>query len=61
MSKIKIEACCGSVSDVVIADRLGFDQIELNSSLENGGMTPSIGTLRMAKKLTDIPLYTMIN
>ncbi len=60
MSKIRMEACCGSVRDVIIADRLGFDQIELNSSLENGGMTPSIGTLRKSKELTDIPLYTMI-
>lgn len=60
MSKIKIEACCGSVRDVVIADKLGFDQIELNSSLELGGMTPSTGTLVMSKKLTNIPIYPMV-
>ena len=60
MSKIKMEACCGSVRDVVIADKLGFDQIELNSSLELGGMTPSIGTLVTSKKLTDVPIYTMV-
>ncbi|NLC65008.1 MAG: copper homeostasis protein CutC [Erysipelothrix sp.] len=60
MNTIRKEACCGSVRDVVIADRLNFDQIELNSSLENGGMTPSVGTLRMAKQLTNIPIYTMV-
>lgn len=60
MSKIKMEACCGSVRDVIIADQLGFDQIELNSSLEMDGMTPSVGTLVMAKKHTDMPIYPMV-
>lgn len=60
MKKIKMEACCGSVRDVIIADKLGFDQIELNSSLELGGMTPSVGTLVMSKRLTDIPIYPMV-
>lgn len=57
---IRKEACCGSVGDVIIAEKLGFDQIELNSSLENGGMTPSVGTLVMAKKVTNIPIYPMV-
>lgn len=57
---IKIEACCGSIEDVMIAHKLGVDQIELNSSLENGGMTPSVGTLVKAKELTNIPIYTMV-
>lgn len=60
MNKIKIEACCGSVRDVIIADKLGFDQIELNSSLELGGMTPSVGTLVEARRLTDIPIFPMV-
>lgn len=60
MSKITIEACCGSVRDVIIADKLGFDQIELNSGLEIDGMTPSVGTLVTAKKYTDIPIYPMV-
>lgn len=60
MNKIKIEACCGSVRDVIIADKLGFDQIELNSSLELGGMTPSVGSLVMSKQVTDIPIYPMV-
>lgn len=60
MNKIKLEACCGSVGDVIIADKLNFDSIELNSSLENGGMTPSVGTLIMAKSITKLPIYTMV-
>lgn len=60
MGKIKMESCCGSVSDVLIADKLGFDQIELNSSLEMDGMTPSTGTLVVAKRYTDIPIYPMV-
>lgn len=57
MSKIKMEACCGSVGDVIIANALGFDSIELNSSLENGGMTPSVGSLIKAKEITKTPIY----
>lgn len=60
MKKIRMEACCGSVMDVVIAEKLGFDSIELNSSLELGGMTPSVGTLRMAKQITNIPIFPMV-
>lgn len=60
MNKIKMEACCGSVRDVLIAKKLGFDQIELNSGLEIDGMTPSVGTLVMAKKHTDMPIYPMV-
>lgn len=60
MSKIKMEACCGSVGDVIIANALGFDSIELNSSLENGGMTPSVGSLIKAKEITKTPIYTMV-
>ncbi|HZJ85751.1 MAG TPA: copper homeostasis protein CutC [Erysipelotrichaceae bacterium] len=60
MNKIKMEACCGSVRDVLIAEKLGFDQIELNNSIEIDGMTPSVGTLVMAKKHTDMPIYPMV-
>lgn len=60
MSKIKMEACCGSVRDVLIAKELGFDQIELNSGLEIDGMTPSVGTLVMAKKHSRMPIYPMV-
>lgn len=60
MKNIKIEACCGSVRDVLVADKLNFDQIELNSSLEMDGMTPSLGSLIKAKEVTDIPIFPMV-
>lgn len=55
----KLEICCGSIEDVKIAARFNIDSIELNSSLSLGGITPTIGTLRAAKEITDIPIYCM--
>lgn len=57
---MKIEICCGSIEDVMTADRCKVDRIELNSALELGGLTPSLGTLVEAKKKTDIPICCMV-
>lgn len=46
----KIEVCCGSAADVVEARCGGASRIELCSALEVGGLTPSIGLIRMAKQ-----------
>ena len=51
MKKYLMEVCCGSVEDVLQAERGGADRVELNSCLFHGGLTPSIGTLRLAKEL----------
>ena len=58
--KIIVEVCCGSVDDCVVAQNCGADRIELNSSLELGGMTPSVGTLVLAKQLVDLPIVCMV-
>jgi len=47
---VKIEICCGSAEDVHIAAAAGANRVELNSALELGGLTPSIGALRLASK-----------
>lgn len=60
INNIKIEVCCGSVDDCIIADRCQADRIELNHALELGGLTPSVGTLLQAKKHTDIPICCMV-
>ncbi len=58
--KILMEICCGSVDDVIKAEAGGAHRAELNSDLFHGGLTPSIGTLRMAKKVTHIPIMAMV-
>jgi copper homeostasis protein len=42
-----VEVCCGTVEDVRLAARCGADRIEFNSALETGGVTPSLGALRL--------------
>ena len=58
--ELKIEICCGSVDDVVAAASAGVHRIEFNSALELGGLTPSLGMLRLARAATDIEIISML-
>ena len=58
--KLYLEICCGSLQDVLEAARGGADRVELNSDLFHGGLTPTLGALRLAKKYTDIPVMCMV-
>lgn len=60
MNKYLLEVCCGSVEDVLQAEKGGADRVELNSCLFHGGLTPSIGELITAKKLSKLPIMTMV-
>ena len=51
INNIKVEICCGTIDDCLVANEFEVDRIELNSALELGGLTPSVATLRMAKKM----------
>ena len=58
--EILLEVCCGSAEDVIEAFRAGADRVELNSDLFHGGLTPTVGSLRVAKAETPLPVMTMI-
>lgn len=60
MKKYLLEVCCGSVEDVLQAERGGADRVELNSCLFHGGLTPSIGELIEVKRRTRLPVMTMV-
>lgn len=60
MPKIKLEVCCGSADDVIEAYKAGADRVELNSCLFMGGLTPSVGSLLVAKEEARIPIMTMV-
>lgn len=60
MNRTLLEVCCGSVDDVLEAERGGADRVELNSSLMFGGLTPSVGELITAKRLSRLPVMTMV-
>ena len=55
-----IEICLESVESVIAAEKGGADRVELCSDLFEGGLTPTIGTVRTAKKLTEIKINVMI-
>ena len=60
MKRYLLEVCCGSVEDVLQAERGGADRVELNSCLFHGGLTPSIGELIAAKQLSKLPVMAMV-
>ncbi|MBQ0035918.1 MAG: copper homeostasis protein CutC [Firmicutes bacterium] len=59
INNIKIEICVGNVDDAVIASKYPIDRIELNSSLELGGITPSLEVLKYLKAHIDTPICCM--
>ena len=58
--KILLEICCGSADDVIQAEKGGAHRVELNSSLFQGGLTPTIGTLKTVKRRVHIPVMCMV-
>lgn len=62
MGRILLEVCCGSADDVIEAYRAGADRVELNCDLFHGGLTPTLGSLIVAKRETagNIPIMAMI-
>lgn len=58
--KAIVEVCAGSYYDVVQAYKGGADRVELNSGLHLGGLTPSVGSLILAKQETGMKIITMV-
>lgn len=55
-----VEICCGSYEDARNAYLGGAKRIELNSALHLGGLTPSIASLTLTKKNTDLKVICMV-
>lgn len=55
-----IEICCGSFEDALAAYNGGAKQIELNSALALGGLTPSLASLTLTKRHTDLKVICMV-
>ena len=56
----KIEICLESATSVLRAEQGGADRVELCSDLFEGGLTPSVGTFRVARRISKLPLNVMI-
>ena len=55
-----IEICCGSYKDALAAYNGGAKQIELNAALALGGLTPSLASLTLTKRHTDLKVICMV-
>lgn len=54
------EACVGSYIEAKKAEDLGADRIELCDNLNEGGTTPSLGTIKIAKETISVPIFPII-
>ena len=59
-SQVKFEICCGSLQSALNAQEAGAHRVELCSALSLGGLTPSYGTIEMARKMLDIDINVLI-
>ncbi len=57
---VQIEVCCYHIASALAAEAGGADRVELCDNYFEGGTTPSLGALSLAKKKLDIPLFAMI-
>ena len=55
-----LEICCASLKDALICDANNIKRIELNSSLETGGLTPFIDVVESIKNATKLKVIAMI-
>lgn len=55
-----VEICCGSYSDCLSAYRGKAKRVELNSALHLGGLTPSLGSLKLTKLNTALSVIAMV-
>lgn len=58
--KVKKELCVDSYKGAQLAEKYGFDSVELNSSLYVGGLTPRIGLVKKVVKNLDIEIVCML-
>jgi copper homeostasis protein len=57
---MQLEICCYSLQSCINAQQGGADRIELCNGLFEGGTTPSIGLIKLAVEVVNIPVYPII-
>lgn len=60
MQKPLIEICVEGIDGFLAAQEAGADRVELCASLVEGGLTPSLATIRAAVKAANIPVHVII-
>lgn len=60
MTKPLIELCVEGIDGFLAAQEAGADRVELCASLMEGGLTPSLATIRAAVRAARIPVHVII-
>ena len=60
MKNYMFEICANSAESCVAAQQGGAHRVELCAGMPEGGTTPSIGEIKVARKLIDIRLHVII-
>ncbi|MER9326464.1 copper homeostasis protein CutC [Mesorhizobium sp. M0488] len=55
-----IEICVEGIDGLLAAQAAGADRVELCASLVEGGITPSLGTVRAALEQATVPFHVMV-
>lgn len=55
-----LEACVNSAVSALLAREGGADRVELCENMQEGGCTPSLGSVRYAVEHLSIPVYVMV-
>ncbi|WP_442921263.1 copper homeostasis protein CutC [Mesorhizobium sp. ISC11] len=55
-----IEICVEGIDGLLAAQAAGADRVELCASLVEGGITPSLGTIRAAIEQANVPFHVMV-
>ncbi len=58
--RILLEVPLASLDDALVAVHAGVDRVEVNSALEVGGLTPSLGTVQEIRGALSLPVLPMI-
>lgn len=56
----KLEVCCYGVDCAITAQQAGADRIELCAAPKEGGLTPSYGSLKVAREQLTIPVHPIV-
>jgi copper homeostasis protein len=55
-----IEVCVEGIDGLITAQEAGADRVELCASLLEGGITPSLGTVRVALEVATVPFHVIV-
>lgn len=55
-----IEVCVEGIEGLIAAQEAGADRVELCAALVEGGITPSLGTVREALRIAKVPFHVIV-